>query len=182
MEHSDHQLLGRIASGDNAAFAAFYDRHAGRVFGLLSRWLRRQGDAEDVLQETFWQVWRRAGSYDPSRSPPTAWLQLIARSRALDHLRQRKRAAVPTEVEEPAEEHDPFCDLLRDEASHQVHSALAQLPDEQRKAIGLAFFGGLTYEQVAQSQAIPLGTAKTRIRRGMQRLRELLSEEEKVPA
>ena len=80
----------------------------------------------------------------------------------------------------PAVHSDPCGDLVRDEASTRVHSALAQLPDEQRGAIALAFFSGLTYEQVARAQAIPTGTAKTRIRRGMQRLRELLGDEAKV--
>src|SRR5262249_55572549 len=136
METSDQQLLTQIAAGDGTAFAAFYERHSARVYGLLNRWLRhRGGDADDVLQETFWQVWRRAGQYDASRSPPTAWLVLIARSRALDHLRRRKVVARPPETNDLVLESDPAHALERDEASAQVHLALDQLPDEQRRAI-----------------------------------------------
>ncbi len=180
MQSSDQQLLSRIAGGDNSAFTAFYDRHAPRVYGLLNRLLDHKADADDVLQETFWQVWRRANQYDASRAPPVAWLFLIARSRALDHLRQRRPAPPPGSTPEPAQSLDPGSALERAEASGQVHAALAKLPEDQRRAIALAFFTGLTYEQVARAQAIPVGTAKTRIRRGMQRLRELLGEEAKV--
>src|SRR5689334_20123685 len=96
MERSNQQLLSCIASGDRDAFAEFYERHAPRILGLLVRWLGRRCDAEDILQETFWQVWRRAADYNPGRSPPEAWLVLIARSRGADFLRQRRpEAALP---------------------------------------------------------------------------------------
>jgi RNA polymerase sigma-70 factor (ECF subfamily) len=178
MERTDQQLLSSIASGDSGAFAAFYDRHAGRVLGLLRRWLGHPDSAEDVLQETFWQVWRRAGQYDARRSPPEAWLVLLARSRALDHLRRQPPPAASA-WPEPAATDEPGSALERSESAELVRRALSQLPAEQRSAITLAFFAGLTYEQVAREQAIPVGTAKTRIRLGMRRLRDLLGEEAK---
>src|SRR5262249_50142791 len=124
MEMSDQQLLSCIAAGDGAAFTAFYDRHAPRVFGLLLKWLGRGADAEDVLQETFWQVWCRARQYDANRSPPGGWLFLIARSRALDHLRRQRPEVAPPAAKELASDHDPSAALERDESSQQVRSAL----------------------------------------------------------
>jgi RNA polymerase sigma-70 factor (ECF subfamily) len=175
MERSEQQLLSRIAAGDRAAFAEFYDRHAPRVLGLLVKLLGNAEDAQDVLQETFWQLWCRAGQYDATRSVPEVWLSLIARSRALDHLRQQRAAGAWPAGHEPAVVQDPASALERTESSQQVRAALEQLPDEQRGAITLAFYAGWTCEQVARFQAVPLGTAKTRIRLGMKRLRDLLS-------
>jgi RNA polymerase sigma-70 factor (ECF subfamily) len=175
MDVTDHHLLDRIAAGDDAAFADFYDRHAPRVLGSLLRLLGQRDDAEDVLQETFWQVWSRAGQYDPGRSTPGVWLFLIARSRALDRLRQQRPRGEGT-PQEPVTLAEPLESMERKETSQQVRAALAQLPDEQCRAITLAFFGGLTYEQVAQRLAVPVGTAKTRIRLGMRRLRHLLGD------
>lgn len=176
MDSSDQQLLSRIAARDTAAFAEFYDRQAPRLLGWLLRWLGQRGDAEDVLQEVFWQIWSRAGQYDATRATPGVWLFLIARSRALDYLRQRRSSAGAPEGSEPAAAADPCAVLEQTEATQQVREALAQLPEEQRSAISLAFYGGLTYEQVAQRQEIPVGTAKTRIRLGMKRLRALLDD------
>jgi RNA polymerase sigma-70 factor, ECF subfamily len=170
----DELLIRDIAAGDQSAFAEFYDHHAPRVLGALVKWLSDRGDAEDVLQETFWQVWSRAGQYDAARSAPEVWLFLIARSRALDHLRRQRPEALANGRREPALLEDPAAALESDESMQQVREAMAKLPEEQRSAIRLAFFAGLTYEQVARSQAIPVGTAKTRIRLGMKRLRELL--------
>ncbi len=170
---TDLQLLQRVASGDAAAFAEFYDRHAPRLLRILARWLADPAAAEDVLQETFWQVWRGAGRYDARRSPPGAWLFLMARSRALDYLRHRRPEPVVAD-RRPDGKADPALVLEHEEATRQVREALASLPREQRDALVLAFYNGLTHEQVAASQAIPLGTAKTRIRLGIRRLRVLL--------
>ena len=178
MARSDQELLTGMASGDRGAFAEFFDRHAPRVLGLLCKWLGQRSDAEDVLQETFWQVWCRAGQYDAARAAPEAWLVLIARSRAMDHRRRQRPAPALPDGPGPA---DPASALERSEQTQQVRTALASLPEEQRSAISLAFYGGLTYEQVAQHQAIPLGTAKTRIRLGMRRLRSLLLGEGSAP-
>ena len=185
MPASDVELLGRIAAGDRAAFAEFYDRHCGRILGLLIRLLRQRPEAEDVLQECFFQVWSQAGRYEAQRSAPTAWLVLIARSRALDCLRRRRRsdATCSADAAAPAvAAEDSGGDLEREEGAHLTSRALAQLPEEQRGAIRLAFYNGLTHEQIAESQHVPLGTVKTRIRRGIMRLREILSQEQKAVA
>jgi RNA polymerase sigma-70 factor (ECF subfamily) len=176
MENSDQQLVSRIASGDSAAFAEFYDRHAPGVLGLLLRLLGQRADADDVLQETFLQVWRRAPQYDAGRATPVGWLVLIARSRAVDHLRQRRPTNVAAAESICATLTDPADGLERQEVARCMRAALQRLPEEQRSAIGLAFFAGLTHEQVAQRLGVPLGTAKTRIRLGIQRLRTLLEE------
>jgi RNA polymerase sigma-70 factor (ECF subfamily) len=173
---SDQQLLARVASGDRAAFGEFYDRHSGRIFALLQRLLRVRPEAEDALQETFWQVWRRAGAYDAARGSPGLWLVMIARSRALDRLRGLERIPPRLPQTESATDTDASELAEQSEASRLARSALARLPAEQSRAISLAFYSGLTHEQIAEAQGVPLGTIKTRIRLGMRRLREMLVE------
>lgn len=174
------QLLARITDGDERAYAVFYDRHAPRVLGLLIRGLRHRADAEDVLQDTFQQVWRSAGRYSAERSSPEVWLALIARSRLIDFLRRRRFDLTGSLLQTQAPHFDPAENLMRDEAAERVNRALALLPEPQRAAIRLAFFGGLTHQQVAQQEEIPLGTAKTRILLGMRSLRHMLSKFEGV--
>jgi RNA polymerase sigma-70 factor (ECF subfamily) len=172
---TDEELMGRVADGDDAAFAALYDRHAARLFGLLTCLLRQRVDAEDALQETFWQVWCQARRYDPARGSVEVWLSMIARSRGLDH--RRRPAGLPgSAAASPA---DPLRALEEDETAREVSQALARLPDEQRQAVSLAYFGGLTHEQVASWQGVPLGTAKTRIRLAMRRLRTIFQGRER---
>ena len=175
METPDRELLTRIAGGDRAAFVEFYDRHAPRVLGLLVKWVRRRADAEDLLQEVFWQVWSRAGQYDATRSPPEVWLLLIARSRALDHLRIRRPVAEVEEYE-PATCEAPSEGFERVEAEGCLRDALQRLPQDQSEAIRLAFLAGLTHSEIAGRLKVPLGTVKTRIRLGMNRLRDILQE------
>lgn len=175
-KRSDELLIREIAAGNQGAFAEFYDSHAPRVLAALVKWLSDRGAAEDLLQETFWQVWLRASQYDARRATPEVWLFVIARSRALDHLRRHKPEVAAGGRCEPVLLEDPAAALEDDESRERVRKAMAKLPEEQRSAIRLAFYAGLTYEQVAQLQAIPVGTAKTRIRLGMKRLRDLLRE------
>jgi len=163
-----------MAAGDSPAFGVFFDRYSSRVLGLLARFVRRREDAEDLLQATFCEIWRRAPSFDPSRSCCDSWLFLIARSRALDYLRGRRPTADLTVVPEPATAQVLTSELELVEASDRLHEALQRLPEEQRRAIELAFFTGLTHEQIAGELEAPLGTIKTRIRLGMNRLREYL--------
>jgi RNA polymerase sigma-70 factor (ECF subfamily) len=174
MERSDEELLSMMAAGDSSAFGVFFDRYSSRVLGLLVKFVGRREDAEDLLQATFCEAWRRAPSFDPSRSRCDFWLLLIARSRALDHLRIRRPAAELAAVPEPATNHDLTARLERVEASDRLHEALELLPEEQRRAIELAFFAGLTHEQIAGKLEAPLGTIKTRIRLGLNRLRDSL--------
>lgn len=178
---SDEQLLARAAEGDREAFAALYDRHAPRVLGLLVRMLGQRGDAEDVLQETFLQAWRQAPRFDAGRSPGLAWLFVIARSRALDCLRRRRAPDAPPAATERAAPAEPAGVETLD-AALPARAALARLPEEQRSAISLAFFAGMTHEQIALQQGLPIGTVKTRIRRGMIALREYLHSDSRVSA
>jgi RNA polymerase sigma-70 factor (ECF subfamily) len=175
MSASDYELAEAVKAGDAGAFGELYDRHAPRLLGLLARWLGDREEAEDVLQETFWQVWRRAAQYDAGRSPPIVWLVLIARSLALGRLRRRRTGGGPCAADQVAVADDPAGALLADESSRQVREALGRLPEEQRSTILLAFYGGMTHEQIAGHQAVPLGTVKTRIRRGLCRLRQFLN-------
>lgn len=170
MTPSDVELMRRIAGGDREGLAALYDRLAPRAFGLALHLLRNRGDAEDVLQETFLRVWELAPRFDPAKCPPAGWVLMIARCRALDRLRRRSPATgegVELGAEEP-----PGREMERREDAARIAAALARLPAEQAEAIRLAFFEGLTHEQVARRLGQPLGTVKTRIRRGMLRLRD----------
>jgi RNA polymerase sigma-70 factor, ECF subfamily len=182
MDRTDAELMRAIAAGDREAFCAFYDRHAGRAYALLSRLLPQGSDAEDVLQETFTQVWDRAGQYDPARATPLVWLLLIARSRARDLLRRQGRRPEVGGEAEPAVHADPAAALEQTDSRLRVCAALAQLPEEQLRALRLAFYGGLTHCEIADALALPLGTVKTRIRLGLARLRGLLQEPAEVPA
>ncbi|MFO0840360.1 MAG: sigma-70 family RNA polymerase sigma factor [Phycisphaerae bacterium] len=180
MEASDEILLQRTASRDRQAFGAFYDRHSARVFGILLRMLRDRREAEDALQDVFWHVWERAAQYDSNRGNPEIWLLMIARSRALDRLRKLARDAsrpvTPVGESDPAAPRDDYAIDTREQAG-RARNALAQLPPEQRQAIELAFFEGLSHTTIAEREGISLGTIKTRIRLGMRKLRELLTME-----
>jgi RNA polymerase sigma-70 factor, ECF subfamily len=176
MDQADSQLLQRIATGDQGAFAEFYDRHSATLFALLVRLLPQRGDAEDVLQETFCQVWRQAARFDAARGTPRCWLLMLGRSRAMDHIRRQRPAGDLPASAEPFHESDATRPAQQNEAADRLRGAMAQLPEEQRSALSLAFYDGLTYQQVAERQAVHLGTAKTRIRLALGRLRTLLRE------
>ena len=180
MESADVLLLKRTAEGDAEAFTAFYDQYSPGVFGHLCRLLRLQAAAEDVLQETFCQVWSQAGKFDPTRSSPRAWLFLLARSRAFDYLRkQRSTTGLDVVEDQPA---PALPDALESgERVEAIAAALGDLPEEQRRALCLAFYDGMTHEEVAKHQGVPLGTAKTRIRLAMKRLRDWLERSEEPP-
>lgn len=176
----DTELMTLIATGGQDAFVAFYDRHSARVYGLLLRILGSSSDAEDVLQEVFWQVWSRAEQYDQNRGTPLAWLILIARSRALD--RRRRIMREPNTVEEAPEAHldaDAAAEAEHAERVLKARAALGKLPIEQREAIQLAFFDGLSHSEIAERTKLPLGTVKTRIRSGITKLRNVLDASEK---
>jgi len=169
---TDTDLIGRIADGrDVAAFAALYDRLAPLAFGLLLRVLRNRPDAEDVLQETFLQVWHQAERFDPARSVPLGWVLMIARSRATDRLRRRPPPACES-MPDVSTAGDPTVGLQASETAGRISAALGRLPPEQALPIRLAFYEGLTHERIAARLGIPLGTVKTRIRLGMARLRD----------
>lgn len=180
---TDQDLVRRTAAGDADAFADLFDRHSPRVLGLLIRFLGSRGEAEEVLQEVFLEVWRGAGRYDPSRGSVGGWLLLLARSRALDRIRSRRsrvqrERAVHEDGEAAGRGGEPAVGTRRLEAEerfHEVFSALGELPDEQRRAVELAFFEGLSHSQIARRLEAPLGTVKSRILLGMKKLRRTLT-------
>jgi RNA polymerase sigma-70 factor (ECF subfamily) len=173
-----------MALGDEAALGALYDLWSARVHALALWILKDPDDAEDVVEETFWQIWRTAGRYQGQRSAGSTWIMMIARSRALDRLRARKRradwtaaSATVSALQEhggnrPAEQ--PGGRMDRADARAQLVSALADLPADQRIALELAYFEGLSHGEIAERTAQPLGTVKTRIRLAMQKLRQAL--------
>jgi RNA polymerase sigma-70 factor (ECF subfamily) len=177
-QDNDVELLKAIAARDEAALAQLYDRYRVILFGLLMRILNNREEAEDVLQEVFLQVWRKAADFDESRGRPFTWLVTLARSRGIDRLRTlavRERVA-EAGAREPSEEiSDAATDAFKSEQRGLVSDALAKLPDEQKRPIMLAYFEGLTQSEIATSLGAPLGTVKTRMRTGMIRLRELLA-------
>jgi RNA polymerase sigma-70 factor (ECF subfamily) len=175
---NDVELLKAVASQDEAALAQLYDRYRVILFGLLMRILNNREEAEDVLQEVFLQVWRRAADFDENRGRPFTWLVTMARSRGIDRLRtlaSRERVAVAGAKEETEAVSDAASDAFRSEQRSRVTSALAQLPDEQQRPLILAYFDGLTQTEIAARLGAPLGTVKTRMRTGMMKLREMLA-------
>lgn len=169
-------LIRQIARGDRQAFGIFYDRYASLVFTFAMRILRDRSAAEDILQEVFLQAWREAGSYDQDRGSPEAWIITMSRSRGIDKLRsirRRERSFVSIEDPSGAEyEGKVESGAMASEARLMVNSALAQLPEAQRKVLEMAYFDGLTQSEIAARLKEPLGTVKTRMRTGMERLRE----------
>ena len=175
---NDVELLKAIAARDEAALAQLYDRYRTILFGLLMRILNNREEAEDVLQEVFLQVWRKAADFDENRGRPFTWLVTLARSRGIDRLRTlaaRERVAEAGAREAVEEFSDAATDAFKSEQRGLVNKALAQLPDEQKRPLMLAYFDGLTQSEIATRLGAPLGTVKTRMRTGMMNLRELLA-------
>jgi RNA polymerase sigma-70 factor (ECF subfamily) len=179
-------LIEGIARGEEASLAALYDATSRWTYGLALKVLRDPASAEEVTLDVYLQVWQRAGDYARERGSPESWLLAITRSRAIDRLRAgaaQKRRQEPFDpgLEPAAGGPDPLAASDQNERRGRVHAALASLPAEQRKAIELAFFRGLSHSEVALSLGEPLGTIKTRIRLGMVKLRGLLSPLEERP-
>jgi RNA polymerase sigma-70 factor, ECF subfamily len=175
---TDVEVLQAVARGDEQALGQIYDRYRVILFGLLVRILSSREEAEDVLQDVFLQVWRRAGDFDENRGRPFTWLVTLARSRAIDRLRSRaarERLAVASAQDSSEEISDAANDAFKSEQRNLVANALAQLPDEQKRTLMLAYFDGLTQSEIADRLGAPLGTVKTRMRSGMTKLRELLA-------
>lgn len=162
--------------------AELYDRFSGMLMALVQRILSDPADAEEILQETFLQVWNQAGRYDPKRSSVSTWLVLIARSRAIDRLRSARvkyRTAVAAQLEKQNLHTSPTgaADVLHREQRLRLGEALAELPAEQREVLEMAFYRGMTQSEISGQTGIPLGTVKTRTLLAMKKLRKALSEE-----
>lgn len=174
----DEELLAGISRGDASSLAALYDRYAPRAFGLILQILKNQTDAEDVVQETFLQVWQQAGRYDSNKGKPAVWILLLARCRALDRLRKKQSKLVTLQNNLPVPPSpEPSADetALLNESQKLICSALCTLSQEQQEPIRLAFYQGLTHVEIAEFLQLPLGTVKTRIRTGMQTMRTTLT-------
>ena len=175
--------LAAIAGGDERSLAELFDATGGLVYALAERILRDAREAEEALVEVFHYVWERASRYDASRGPVTTWLMVITRGRALDRLRARAARARherETELEAPLtslpDPADPVgAELVAAERNDALARALRTLSERERRVIELAFFGGRTHEEIARETNLPLGTIKSQIRRGLEKLHSLLT-------
>ncbi|MEP6799164.1 MAG: ECF RNA polymerase sigma factor SigK [Lapillicoccus sp.] len=171
-------LLVRSAQGDEVAFSGLYDAVSPRLFGLVLRVLRDRAQSEEVCQEVFLEIWRTAARFDPDRGAPLTWMMTIAHRKAVDRVRSAE-AASRRDTRYVETDHQVEYDVTAEAATssvdgERVSAALASLGEGQRRALELAYFGGFTHSEVAQRLGVPLGTAKTRIRDGLIRLRAAL--------
>ncbi|HXE89629.1 MAG TPA: sigma-70 family RNA polymerase sigma factor [Terriglobales bacterium] len=171
---TDAALVARVRGGDQSAMAELYDRYSRVVYAVALRVLGDTAAAEDVLQDVFMQLWRNPGVFDASRGTMTAWLAVIARHKAIDLQRKRRpeddvsevMLSVEADLDDAAE---------RSRAMEKVRGVLGGLPAEQRKALEMAFFDGLTHTEIAAQLGEPLGTVKTRIRTALLALRKAIA-------
>ena len=177
----DAALIRRMVDADETALGALYDRWVRSLYSLVLHLLRDPDEAEDVVEETFWQAWRKAGSYEPSKGAVSTWLLTIGRRKALDRLRTRKRNREDTTAGEstfddlPSKSQDPASEAEGSELRESIRAALKELPPEQREVLELGYFSGLSQAEIAEATGQPLGTIKTRMRLAMQKLRGPLS-------
>ena len=170
--------LARVAAGDRAALRVVYQDTSAKLFGVCLRILMDRSEAEDVLQDVYVTVWRRAALYDPARASPITWLVAIARNRAIDRL----RSGAASRKLAPIEEADDVADaapaaldvVVKTEQQARLTTCLGELEEKTRKAIRSAFYDGSTYEELADRMSVPLGTMKSWIRRGLLKLRACL--------
>jgi RNA polymerase sigma-70 factor (ECF subfamily) len=182
-EATDARLMAGVAAGDKQAFAELYDRFSAPLYATALRIVRDAAEAQDVVHDAFLSLWEKSGSFDLSRGSAFSWVVTLVRNRAIDRLRMRRRRAellagsTPADVgyaDESANATAGDTAAAGDEA-RAVRAAIAALPPDQQHALELAFFGGLTQEQIARKLDAPLGTVKARIRRGLLKLRDSLA-------
>lgn len=172
-------LIDRVATADEAALRELYELTSSKLYGVAVRVVSNKSWAEDVLQEAFLNIWRIAGDYKASLSPPMAWLCLIVRSRGLDFLRRRtsERADTAQEIDDVMAETlegdsaNPMDTALAGEQAWALHQCLSQLDNKQREVVSLAYLRDLSHGELAEQLKLPLGTVKTWIRRGLEQLR-----------
>ena len=171
--------LIRTGKGDRSAFETVYKQTSAKLFGVCLRIFPDRTEAEEALQEAYLTIWNKAASFEAGRASPISWLATIARNRAIDWRRSAGRAA-PARIEDIAELADDRASaeetMLVDERAAQLHGCLDQLDQRQRDAIRTAFFDGLTYAELAERDAVPLGTMKSWVRRGLLRLKDCLGD------
>jgi RNA polymerase sigma-70 factor, ECF subfamily len=181
----DAALARRIARGDSEALGALYDRYASVAMATAMRVVRDQAQAEDVVHDCFVAAWQRIGSFDASRGSVRSWLLTIVRNRAIDRVRGRRPSIDVDSADEQSllrTSADPTQDdAMQQLGADEVRRAIANLPDEQRTAIELAYFGGHTYREIAVMTGVPRGTASGRLRLALAKLREALRGTEAAP-
>jgi RNA polymerase sigma-70 factor (ECF subfamily) len=176
----DARLIGQVARGDRAAFAALYDRFATRLYSLALKILVNETEAQDLLQEVFLSLWQKAPQFQANRGSAFAWMVSQVRNRAIDRLRSRRRRGELLEAHAPELEPSGSAttssaeNAVMGERAREVRSALGQLSEEQRQVLRLAYFEGLTQAEIAAKLSEPLGTIKARAARGLARLRAIL--------
>lgn len=177
----DADLFQQTAAGDQHSLAELHRRYCGVLHSTAFRVLNNSREAEDVVQEAFVQIWEKASSYDARRGKPLTWAMTLTRNKAIDRLRRlQRRHRLQEEIERESgiwprfSEIDSFDELASHETAAIVRHAVIQLSDDQRNAIELAYFSGLTQQEIAQQLRQPLGTIKARIRRGMKKLRKII--------
>jgi len=171
-------MLDRIGAGDRDALKMLYEATSAKLFGVILRIVIERGEAEDVLQEVYITVWRKAAEFDATRASPITWMVTIARNRAIDRLRA-KGSRPTTTLDEAAEIRDaaPAADTLIDSANDakRVQAALGMLDPKHAAIIRCAYFEGLTYEALSDREGVPVGTLKSWVRRGLMRMRTVLA-------
>lgn len=177
LEHTDEELMLALARRDAGALEQLYDRYGRLAFSLAVRIVGSPETAEEIVQEAFLSVWRGAATYQNGRGAARTWLLSITHHRAIDAVRRKASRVQTAPIDERAQfvgEQDVWLDVSRSLAREEVRSALSHLPAEQRESIELAYFGGLTYPEIAAKLDVPLGTVKSRLRLGLQKLRGLI--------
>lgn len=180
---ADARLLGRVASGDRAAFSELYDRFSRPLYATAFRILNDANEAQDIVHDAFVAVWEKAETFETSRGTAFSWALTLTRNRAIDRLRSRRRraelldASAPSDLGLDENSSGPSADdsASASDQAVAVRAAVATLPADQQRALELAFFGGLTQEEIATRLRTPLGTVKARIRRGLLKLRDQLA-------
>jgi RNA polymerase sigma-70 factor (ECF subfamily) len=177
-DETDARLLRGIANGDRDCFRQLHDRYEGLLFSTIYKVLNDRQDTEEVLQETFFNLWKKAGLYASGRGRPVSWLTSMARNRAIDRIRSKRRrarlrdalAVDQTQLSASESPVDGRSAAMRRDECRAVREAVVELSESQREAIEMAYFGGLTQRQIADRLGEPMGTVKARIRRGIRRL------------
>jgi RNA polymerase sigma-70 factor (ECF subfamily) len=177
----DQSCMSRLKAGDVKALEELYDRHTPLLYSVVMRIVGSAVDAEEALQDTWLQVWRRADAYDPGRGAVGAWLLTLARSRAIDRLRgrgSRQRAERAAEAAPPGAAEEASAPVVQRQLHARVTAALAELAPQQRDVLELAYFGGLSQSEIAARVGAPLGTVKSWTRQALMRLRDLVPQED----